>query len=314
MRVVYTTPNMSTMPSVEPFGVITRELFPDGTPNIYIENLEKIINYPSKIGIFYYTQYENMEQKKIEEYIIHVLADTVNVASLTIIDLFDPLATMERVDAGREGCVSTANVDAHFWKTLPIPEGGEKIRRILFDHHTLHNRFYYSGGNTTVKFLSAMPLIEDKVLSQSPLGTWTVAFPDEGAYKRFGGYFTQKHYKTIICGKVRKGDQRIVTINDSEVDITKCQNIMIVDDLVRSGGTLLECAKVLREAGSSYLKVSVFVTHAQFPNDSWKKFVENDLVDMFYTTNTIPRVAVKLLEYPDKFTVLEVNRKIDSSL
>lgn len=246
-------------------------------------------------------------KKKVEENIIHVLADTVNVKSLTVIDLFDPLATMERVDVGREGCVSTANVDAHFWKTLPIPEGGEKIRRILFDHHTLHNRFYYSGGNTTVKFMSAMPLIESSVLSS---GTWTIAYPDEGAYKRFHGFFAKNGHKSIICGKVRKGDQRIVTINDSEVDIGECRNIMIIDDLVRSGGTLLECAKVLK-TGNPNVSVSVFVTHAQFPNNSWKKFVDDDTIHTFYTTNTIPRVAQKLLEYPDRFQVLDIGNLLN---
>lgn len=66
MRVVaiYTTPNMSSLFQDEPFGIITREFFPDGTPNIYIENLGRIMNYPTMIDIVYYTQYENMEQKK----------------------------------------------------------------------------------------------------------------------------------------------------------------------------------------------------------------------------------------------------------
>ena len=37
------------------------------------------------------------------------------------------------------------------------------------------------------------------------------------------------------------------------------------------GGTLLECAKALLEAGAKY--VSAYVTHAVFPCESWRKFV-----------------------------------------
>ncbi len=39
---------------------------------------------------------------------------------------------------------------------------------------------------------------------------------------------------------------------------------VIVDDLVQTGGTLLECAKALRAKGC--MGVSCFVTHAVFPN------------------------------------------------
>ena len=43
------------------------------------------------------------------------------------------------------------------------------------------------------------------------LGLQAIAFPDEGAGKRFGTYFPG--YEKIICGKQRIGDQRLVTIH-----------------------------------------------------------------------------------------------------
>ena len=68
-----------------------------------------------------------MLEKKIEEMIIFVLADTTNVKKLYIIDMYDPLATMERVS--EEGTIATSNVDAHFWKTLPTLYSGHKTVR-----------------------------------------------------------------------------------------------------------------------------------------------------------------------------------------
>jgi phosphoribosylpyrophosphate synthetase len=49
---------------------------------------------------------------------------------------------------------------------------------------------------------------------------------------------------------------------------------VIVDDLVKSGGTLIQCAKALEAGGAKY--VSAYVTHACFPEDSWRKFAWED--------------------------------------
>jgi hypothetical protein len=304
----YATPNMSSF--VETYtSRITRGFFPDRTPNIFIEGITEINTAPAMVDVVYFTQYEDMEQKKVEEIIIHVLADTRNVRSLTVVDLFDPLATMERVPGGGEGTIATANVDAHFWKTLPIPDGGLKIRRILFDHHTLHNRFYYSGGNTSIIFLSAMPLLHATLDPTRDI----IAFPDDGASKRFGPFFKSHGYDIIVCGKVRDGDDRKVTVMDTEGNIgTEGPNITrtvtIVDDLVRSGGTLKACATAIRaySTASSAQRVNVFVTHAQFTNDAWKSFMDFDDIWQFITTNTIPRISDVLAQYPAKFKVLDV--------
>lgn len=284
---------------------ITRKLFPDGTPNIFIEGIDEIMRGTTSRDVVYFTQYHTMEQKMIEQMIMHVLADTLGIDRLTIIDLFDPLATMERVDTDKEGTVATANVDAHFWKTLPRPDSGKKIRRVLFDHHTLQNRFFFSGGNTSVVFLSAMPLIEALLTPKLD----AVAFPDEGAYKRFGTFFKSKGYDIIVCGKVRVGNQRIVKITDpGPIGVPVAKKIIIIDDLVRSGGTLIACAHALRAEGA--VTVNVFVTHAQFPNESWKKFTgaaaTTTGINEFITTNTIPKVSSVLADYPETFKVLDV--------
>jgi len=42
----------------------------------------------------------------------------------------------------------------------------------------------------------------------------------------------------IVCAKVREGDQRIVRIKEGD---PRDRHIVIVDDLVQSGGTLIEC-------------------------------------------------------------------------
>ena len=45
---------------------------------------------------------------------------------------------------------------------------------------------------------------------------------------------------------------------------------MIVDDLIMTGGTVLECITALLKAGAT--KISAYVTHPVFPQASWKQF------------------------------------------
>lgn len=47
----------------------------------------------------------------------------------------------------------------------------------------------------------------------------------------------------VICTKVRDGDKRIVRLKEGE---PKGRHVVIIDDLVQSGGTLIECQKLLK--------------------------------------------------------------------
>jgi len=91
-------------------------------------------------------------------------------------------------------------------------------------------------------------------------------FPDEGAFKRYSSKLNR--YPIIICHKIRESDQRVVKVKEGDV---AGRHVVIVDDLVQTGATLLQCSAALRQLGAA--KVSAFVTHAIFPNDSWKQFV-----------------------------------------
>eukprot|EP01006_Ploeotia_vitrea_P024714 TRINITY_DN57519_c0_g2_i2.p1 TRINITY_DN57519_c0_g2~~TRINITY_DN57519_c0_g2_i2.p1 ORF type:complete len:216 (+),score=123.06 TRINITY_DN57519_c0_g2_i2:212-859(+) len=194
---------------------------------------------------------------------------------------------------------------------------------IIFDIHTLQNEFYFDD-TVLVRHTSCVPLLKrelsllaekkldsDDEESDKDKGQTTVArvadladmpiavaFPDEGAYKRFHAHF-DKLYELIICHKVRDGDKRIVKLKEGDVKDKHC---VIVDDLVQSGSTLLQCAKTLLANGAG--AVSAYVTHAIFPNESHEKFVGNSDFQFFWVTNSHP-VTRKLVDKPP-FKILSV--------
>ncbi|CAN0427646.1 unnamed protein product, partial [Scytosiphon promiscuus] len=96
-----------------------------------------------------------------------------------------------------------------------------------------------------------------------------IAFPDDGAAKRFAHMFEGLGFHTVICGKIRDGETRSITIQDGD---PAGKNIIIVDDLVQTGGTLYECGLALKAAGAS--SVQAFVAHGVFPKEAWKRFAK----------------------------------------
>lgn len=61
--------------------------------------------------------------------------------------------------------------------------------------------------------------------------------------------------RQVICTKVRDGDKRIVQIKEGD---PKGRHVVIVDDLVQSGGTLIECHAVLAKAGAKHGELSLW--------------------------------------------------------
>lgn len=57
-----------------------------------------------------------------------------------------------------------------------------------------------------------MPLLIRKLRDQPNPDKISVAFPDEGAYKRFNADLSE--WPSITCIKIRNGDKRVVTIKD----------------------------------------------------------------------------------------------------
>uniref|UniRef100_A0A7S1VHF7 Phosphoribosyltransferase domain-containing protein n=1 Tax=Grammatophora oceanica TaxID=210454 RepID=A0A7S1VHF7_9STRA len=166
-------------------------------------------------------------------------------------------------------------------------------------------------GNAVASLQTAIPLLLERI-EQQDSKIDCVAFPDDGAAKRFGSLFT--HMDIIICGKTRgEGDSRVVTIQDGTD--AQGKNIVIVDDLVQTGGTLYECGKVLLEAGAT--SVSAFVSHAVFPKESWKRFNKGGdraCFDKFWCTNSIPTITDTLPVDDGVFEVLDLMELVITDL
>nr|GEU40408.1 ribose-phosphate pyrophosphokinase 4 [Tanacetum cinerariifolium] len=277
--------------------------FEDGFPNLSIPNAHGIrgehvafLASFSSPGVIF------------EQLSISYALPKLFISSFTLVLPFFPTGTSERME--EEGDIATAFTLARFLSNIPISRGGP-TSVVIYDIHALQERFYFDD-NVLPCFESGIPLLKSRLQQLPDSDNISIAFPDDGAWKRF--HKQLQHFPMIICAKVREGDQRIVRIKEGD---PKGRHVVIVDDLVQSGGTLIECQKVLAEHGAT--KVSAYVTHGVFPKRSWERFAHDkggspdSGLTYFWITDSCP-LTVKEVKNKPPFEVLSLASSIAATL
>lgn len=268
-------------------GEIHWDKFSDGWPNIFIEDV-----FHGKVrdrDVIFIASFHDPSVIFEQLAVIYALPRYF-VKSLQVILPYYPVGTMERVE--KEGEVATAKSLARMLSATPLTQNGPVIFTI-FDIHALQGRFYFEDS-ILPDLRSAIPLLLDRIEGMEDIA---IAFPDDGAYKRFHGKFLD--CPIIICNKVKEGSRRIVTIKEGD---PWGKHVVIADDLILTGGTIEECRNALISAGAK--KVSTFCPHGVFPNESWKKFTP-DLYEYVWITNSCP-LTVKAVKGIRPFEVLSL--------
>lgn len=276
--------------------------FDDGFPNLFINNAQYIrgqhvaflASFSSPAVIF-------------EQLSVIFALPRLFVASFTLVLPFFPTGSFERME--EEGDVATAFTMARILSNIPISRGGP-TSLVIYDIHALQERFYFSD-HVLPLFETGIPLLKQRLHQLPDTDNVVVAFPDDGAWKRF--HKLLDHFPMVVCAKVREGDKRIVRLKEGNP--AGC-HVVIVDDLVQSGGTLIECQKVLAAHGAS--KVSAYVTHSVFPKRSWERFIhKNDgsekVFTYFWTTDSCP-LTVKAIGNRAPFEILSLAGSIADAL
>lgn len=250
--------------------------FPDGTDNITLSGFSPVNKIAGTHILFLASLISN--DITLSQFSVLIVLLQSFIKSLTIVLPFYPVGTNERVDV--EGRVATANTYAMLLSSLP--SCGKPARLMIYDIHALQERFYFHGS-IIPSLHSALPLLIPRLEARN---ITAVAFPDDGAAKRFGHFFRRLGYHIIVCGKVRQGTKRIVTIQDGE---PLGRKIVIIDDLAQTGGTLYEAGVQLKRHGAT--EVYAYVTHGVFPGESWKRFLYSESINDINLHSTTPHLS-----------------------
>lgn len=124
----------------------------------------------------------------------------------------------------------------------------------------------------------------------------TMASPDMGGSKRAYAYAKHLECDVVVCYKQRKKANKIdkmFVIGD-----VKGKDIMLIDDMVDTAGTLTKAADIMKEKGAN--SVRAICTHPILSGEAYDR-IENSALTELLVTDTIP-----LKRTSDKIRVISV--------
>lgn len=113
-------------------------------------------------------------------------------------------------------------------------------------------------------------------------------YPDKGACYRYNGYFPGIGMHFVYGEKERNWDTtKIEKLKiQGGKDIINGRNILMIDDICASGGTLMQSARELKKNGAKDIFVYASHTEKRLPETELAK---SGLIKGFYTTNSLLR-------------------------
>ena len=111
----------------------------------------------------------------------------------------------------------------------------------------------------------------------------SIAAPDMGGAKRANAYAKELACPVIICHKSR--ERANVVANITAIGEVEGRNIVIVDDMIDTAGTLTKAADVLMEKGAA--SVRACATHAVLSGKAYENIAKSAIKEVI-VTDTIP--------------------------
>ena len=111
----------------------------------------------------------------------------------------------------------------------------------------------------------------------------TVSAPDMGGSKRANAYSRHLHTEMVLCYKLRKKPNVIEEM--SVLGDVEGRNVIIIDDMVDTAGTLVLAAQKIHERGA--LSIRGFATHPILSRNAVER-IENSPLTELVVTDSVP--------------------------
>ena len=125
--------------------------------------------------------------------------------------------------------------------------------------------------------------IVGKMVKNSGWENISIASPDTGGTKRASTYAKALNCELAIGDKQRERQNEVASLQI--IGDVKDKNVILVDDIIDTAGTLCKAAARIKEMGA--LSVRAMCAHGLFSGDALEK-IENSVLDEVLITDTIP--------------------------
>ncbi|MDA9810892.1 ribose-phosphate pyrophosphokinase [Flavobacteriaceae bacterium] len=145
------------------------------------------------------------------------------------------------------------------------------------------------------------------------LDNLTIASPDMGGSKRAYAYSKFLSSDVVICYKQRE-KANIISHMELIGDV-EGKNVILVDDMVDTAGTLTKAADLMMERGA--ISVRAICTHALLSGNAYEKIESSKLEELIVTDSIPPRIShpkVKVLSCAPLFAEVMQNVHCNKSI
>ncbi|MCK5801034.1 MAG: ribose-phosphate pyrophosphokinase [Deltaproteobacteria bacterium] len=202
--------------------------------------------------------------------------------SLTLLIPYFGYSTMER--AVRPGEVVTAKSRARLLSAIPAAYAGNRV--MLLDLHVSSIAHYFEGDISTFH-IYGMPLIKEAALDLADGDDFVLACTDAGRAKWVESLANDMGVHASFVFKRRlDGSRTEVLAVSAQVDD---RYVLIYDDMIRTGSSLLNAAQAYKDAGAR--RIAALTTHGLFPGEALQRLRSSGLFEAIVATNSHPRAT-----------------------
>lgn len=218
---------------------------------------------------------------------------TSGARSLTIVIPYFGYQTMER--SSNPGEIVMAKNMAHWLSSIPSAAHGNRI--LLLEPHT-DTIPYYFGANVTTRAIPSLEIImracvelagTSFVLGSTDVGR---AKTIEYIQRAFAAKHREYNVETAFVYKRRESgtETKITGVN---ADVSG-KDVVIYDDMFKTGGSLVGAARVYKEAGAN--KVYAVATHGVLPGSALRRILACDDIEAVAMTNSHPNAEISIAD------------------
>ncbi len=206
-----------------------------------------------------------------------------NAASVNVVIPYLGYSTMERAKRG----------------SFEIPKGVTRTRQIFRAHPDfvafvdLHSEavLHAHGGDVSTKHIWTGELVMEH-LRQMDLGEYVLVSPDYGFSKQVAKLASILGCPHTAADKDRYDTDKTIVSQISSV--VKGKTAVICDDMIRTGGSIIQTAERCKEAGAT--QIVVLATHLVMAGEARQHFLDSNISKVIGSDTYPGRVSDDLLE------------------
>jgi ribose-phosphate pyrophosphokinase len=230
--------------------------------------------------------------KPVQEHLVELLlmidaARGASAARITVVMPFYAYARSDKKDHPR------ISIGGRMVADLLARAGASRVLTVALHSPQVHGFF-----SVPVDHLHALSELSAH-FRRSDLSNTVAVSPDLGGAKAAAAFAQRLDIPVAVAAKQRISDTKVEV--SAIIGETAGKDVIIIDDEIASGGTLVEVLRRLRERGLG--RVRIACTHGLFGRGALERLAAQPEVDEIVTMNTVP---IRAEPRPPKLTVLSI--------